>query len=174
MEGKIDQAATYYEEALAIFREHGVARGTANVLFNLAIVANERLDYPAGVPVRSRSGRRGEGPAQPLFRMLDAAARRCACGGERRCALCCAHVGRLRCCARSHRGSFCSVPIFEFHDARASSERGSRSATLRSRRRTQRGRALSLDEAIAEIDTWLERYLGATESLAATGASVKS
>ena len=171
MEGKIDQAATYYEEALAIFREHGVARWTANVLFNLAIVANERLHFPQACRFVREAAAEAKALRSRYFECwtLPHAAALAAASGDAPFA---ARTWGAFDAARGATGLVLQRSDFKFMTTRIERARlALGDATFEEAYAA--GRALSLDEAIAEIDTWLERYLSAAESPAAADASVK-
>ena len=172
MESKIDEAAANYEEALAIFREHGSARGAANTLFNLAIVANERRDYRQACQHVRDAAAEAKALRSRYYEcwVLQHAAALAAAIGDAPFA---ARVWGAFDAARGATGLALQEPDLVFLMQRIERARVSLGEAAFAEAHAA-GRALSLDEATAEIDVWLDRYLSAAESQAAHGASVKS
>jgi len=159
-EGRVDDAARFYEEALAISRELGY--GMSNLLLNLAIVANEREDYLlAGRYVREAAAEITSQFPRSRFDEIwlpEHAAALAASVGDGSFAARMLGALDAACGESGHSLQVADVRFLMTRVERARSELGE-TAFAEAR---DAGRALSLEQAIGEMNAWIEHFLAGT------------
>ena len=160
IEGRVDDAARCYEEALAVSRELGY--GMSNLLLNLAIVANEREDYLlAGRYVREAAAEITSQFPRSRFDEIwlpEHAAALAASVGDGSFAARMLGALDAACGESGHSLQVADVRFLMTRVERARSELGE-TAFAEAR---DAGRALSLEQAIGEMNAWIEHFLAGT------------
>jgi non-specific serine/threonine protein kinase len=169
IEGRLDDAARLYEEALDIQRANGFV--PRQVEFNLSIVANERGDYAQAARYLSDMSRQAQGLASPYkeWCVLQHAAALAAATGDAPFA---ARMWGAFDAVTEATGLSVQRADEPFLGPRIDAAKATLGASAFGAM-LEAGRALSPREALAEFDAWTDRYLTAAGGNAETDAGVR-